>query len=106
MSGKEGEMPFHRLIEESAKALNTTPETLREFEESGWISTIERNGNRYLAGKEEYKVRFILSLRRRLRLSKQQISKVLREQAPPYSFEEASRMLVQAGQAEEPRTGR
>lgn len=96
-------MPFHRLIEESARALNTTPETLCEFESLGWISTVAKNGNRYLAGREEYKARFILSLRQRLRLDKQQISEVLQEQAPPYSFEEAAHLLAQTRQGKQRR---
>jgi hypothetical protein len=92
---EEGKVPSYRLLEQSAKALKTTPEVLGEFEANGWITTVEKNGNRYLAGSQEYKARFILSLQRRLHLNKKQISQILAEQRPPYSFEAASQLAAQ-----------
>lgn len=100
-------MPSYRLVEQSAKALNTTPEVLGEFEANGWIRTVEKNGNRYLAGSEEYKARFILTLQRRLHLNKRQIAKILKEQKPPYSFEAASQAAAQSQERTlSPREGR
>jgi hypothetical protein len=91
-------VPFYRLFEESAKALETTPEVLKEFEANGWITSVEKNGNRYLAGSEEYKARFILSLQRRLQLDKKQISQILRDQKPPYSLQAASQVAAESRQ--------
>lgn len=96
-------MPFYRLVDESARALETTREVLEEFESNGWIRTVEKNGHRYLAGSEEYKARFILSLQRRLHLDKRQISQILREQKPPYSLQAASQAVAQSRQRKEAR---
>ena len=92
-------MPSYRSIEDAIRRLNTTAETLREFQSCGWISAVEKNGYLYIAGHQEYRARFILDLQRRLRLNTRQISKVLAAQEPPYSFKDAER--ISAGLKEE-----
>jgi hypothetical protein len=52
----------------------------------GWISVADKDGNLFLTGREEYKAKFILHLRRKLNLNDVEIAKVLAAEKPPYSL--------------------
>jgi len=88
-------MPFFIRIEDAAKSLSTTTEDLREFEQRGWISftIFEEAQITYLRGHQQYRAKFIMTLRDRLNLDRAQIAKVLANQEPPYSLADVPDIL-------------
>jgi hypothetical protein len=75
----------YTLLDRIAKKLGTDEDTLRSFRQLGWISIAEKGGMEYLAGRQEYKAKFILYLQRERGLDSRDITRVLAEQEPPYS---------------------
>jgi hypothetical protein len=86
-------MPYYIQVEDAARTLGTPTEELRQFEQLGWITTVEKDGVSYLRGHQEYRARFILDLRRRRRLRAEQIDKVLAAQKPPFNMTDVDRTL-------------
>lgn len=78
-------MPEYRELCWAATGLQTEIGTLEEFCRKGWIKTVEKNGTTYIGADQQYRARFILHLRNKLRLSDEQIDLVLKVQKPPYS---------------------
>lgn len=78
-------MPGYREISWVATGLLTDVATLLDFDKKGWIQTTERNGMVFLAADQQYRARYILYLRRKKRLSDEQIDVILSVQQPPYS---------------------
>ena len=87
-------MPVYTPVETVARRLNSTAEELDNLESFGWISTVEKNGIRYLPGHQEYKAKFVLHLLRIRKLTPQQISTVLIAEQPPYSLQDVDRILA------------
>jgi hypothetical protein len=94
-------MPFYIRLDDAAKSLHVTADELIAFEKCGWINfTYFPEANiTYLKGHQQYRARFILALRDRLKLSPEQISKVLENQKPPYSLADVPEVLKRAGKA-------
>ena len=91
----EHQMPAHTPIDRVAERLNVTTEKLREFQGSGWISIVEKNGMHFIRGDHEYKAKFILHLEQVRKLTPQQISTVLLAAEPPYSLKDVNRILAE-----------
>lgn len=89
-------MPRYIQLEEAAKRLGSSPEQLRQFEELGWITTVEKAGVSYLADHQEYRANFILALKRRRKLESDQIAMVLDRQRPPFNMNDVDRILSRA----------
>jgi hypothetical protein len=75
-----------------SKNLQTTEEDLLRFQQHNWIQTVEKNGLVFVSGRDAYKAKFILHLRR-LRLSDEEIGIVLEERNPPYSLADVPKIL-------------
>jgi len=88
-------MPFFIQMEDAAKSLSTTPENLIDFEKQGCISftAFENAGITYLKGHQQYRAKFIMTLRDRLKLSPAQIAKMLANRKPPYSLADVPKIL-------------
>jgi hypothetical protein len=89
-------MPFYTRLEDAAKSLSTTEEDLMELERRSWIAFthFENTEVTYLRGHQQYRAKFVISLRDRLGLSPEQISKVLENQKPPYSLSTVQEILA------------
>ncbi|MBI3683244.1 MAG: hypothetical protein HY235_22965 [Acidobacteria bacterium] len=83
----------------AAGNLQTDEETLVEFARKSWIQSVEKQGVVYVDGHQRYKVRYILHLRNRRKLTDEQISLVLSVQQPPYSAEQVDEILKSHGKA-------
>lgn len=88
-------MPQYTPVDNVSRRLNITAAKLRELEGFGWISITEKNGVLYIPQRHEYKAKFILHLQRVLKLSPQQISKILLAEEPPYSLKDVDRILAE-----------
>ena len=86
-------MPYFIRVEDAAQHLGTSVEELCEFQQLGWIDTVEKDGVSYLRGHQEYRAKFVLALRRRRKLRPEQIAKVLQVQKPPFNMNEVDRIL-------------
>lgn len=78
-------MTTHQSLSTVALNLKVSESDLLDLEEHSWISSVAKNGIVFLSGREAFKARFILHLRR-LRLTDDEIGLVLKTQAPPYSL--------------------
>lgn len=89
-------MPFYTRLEDAAKSLSTTQEDLMELERRSWIAFthFENTEVTYLRGHQQYRAKFVISLRDSLGLSPEQISKVLENQKPPYSLSTVQEILA------------
>jgi len=58
---------------------------LMDFAHRRWITCVKRNGSVFLSSRDEYKAKCILHLRG-LRLTDDEIGKVLDAEEPPYSL--------------------
>ncbi len=86
-------MPGYQQISWSAASLRTDVATLRDFEQRGWIQTVEKNGIVFVAADQRYRAKFILHLREKRGLSDEEIDLVLAHQRPPYSAADVDRIL-------------
>lgn len=86
-------MPGYQQVSWAATHLSTDEQTLRSFDEKGWIQTVEKNGLSYIADDQRYRAKFILHLRNKKHLSDEQIDWVLSVQHPPYSSADVERIL-------------
>lgn len=68
-----------------AHRLKASERDLMDFEQRRWISCVKRNGSIFLSSRDEYKAKFILHLLS-LRLTDEEIGKVLDAEDPPYSL--------------------
>ena len=85
-------MSTHRSLPTVARDLKVSERDLLELEERNWICSVTRNGNTFLSGRDAFKARFILHLRR-LHLTDEEIGRVLASQGPPYSLAELPRIV-------------
>lgn len=91
-------MKSYRLLDVAAKNAKTDVTTLSEFGRAGWIEVVSKDGCSYVSAQDEYRCRFILHLRQRLRLTDQQISIVLANAQAPYAVEQVSEILARHAQ--------
>ena len=77
-----------------ARRLEISEAAFQEMLDLGWLKVEKKNGFSFLDGHQEYRARFILALREKKTLSNEQISFILAEQEPPYSFEEVDSILA------------
>ena len=82
-------------VDHVAQKLNVTVEKLWIMQAFGWISITERNGTPFVRADHAYKAKFILHLQDVLKLTPQQISRVLLAQEPNYSIKDVPRILVE-----------
>ncbi len=75
-----------------ARNLKASESELLDLEQRSWIRRVTRNGSVFLSGRDAYKARFILHLRR-LRLTDDEIGRVLDAKDPPYSLEDVPNVL-------------
>jgi hypothetical protein len=75
-----------------SRNLQTTEVELLHFQQCTWIKTVEKNGLVFVSGRDAYKAKFILHLRR-LNLNDEEIGMVLDERDPPYSLADVPKIL-------------
>lgn len=85
-------MNTYQLLSTVAHKLQTSERDLLDLEHQNWIGSISKNGNVFLLGRDAFKARFILHLRR-LNLTNEEIGRVLEAQDPPYSLAEIPQIL-------------
>ena len=83
----------YQPIDVVASRIEATEAEMTQLVRRGWISTTEKNGIVFVAGKFEYKARFILRLRQQWSLTDEEIGRVLDVQEPPYSLKDVPRIL-------------
>ncbi len=83
---------MHQSLPIVARQLNVSETDLLDLEQRNWISSVAKNGDTFLSGRDAFKARFIFHLRR-LHLTDEEIGQVLAVQAPPYSLAEIPRIL-------------
>lgn len=88
-------MPGYQELSWAAKGLHVEVQTLEEFARNGWIRLVEKNGLTFIAADQQYRSRFILHLRNKMRLTDGQIGLVLSIQKPPYSAADVPRILTE-----------
>lgn len=86
-------MTTYQLISTVSGNLGATETDLLQLQDQRWIITVEKNGSRYISGRDAYKARFILHLRR-LRVSDEEIGTVMDTFNPPYSLAEVQKLLA------------
>lgn len=89
-------MPHHIVLSSAAKKIASSEEELLGLADREWIKPVARGRFVYISGRDEYTARFILHLRHRLKLSDQDIQRVLDVQAPPYSLKDVPAALRQS----------
>jgi hypothetical protein len=87
-------MKSYRPLAATARNIQTDEETLLEFQRQGWIEVVDKNGGSFISGQDEYRSRFILHLRKKLRLTDREIGIVLANSKPPYSVKDVSSILT------------
>jgi hypothetical protein len=87
-------MKAYRPLEAAVGTLRTDQETLLEFSRAGWIEVIWKNGRAFLSSQDEYRARFILHLRQKLKLTDKEIGIVLGSEKPPYSLDRVPAVLA------------
>jgi len=85
-------MNTYQLLSTVAHNLKASESDLLDLEQRSWICSVAKNGNVFLSGRDAFKARFILHLRR-LRLTDVEIGRVLDTQHPPYSLAEIPQIL-------------
>jgi hypothetical protein len=86
-------MPHHTVLLTAAKKIASSEEELLGLAQRNWIHPTVIGDVTYISGRDEYKARFILHLRHKLKLSDEEIQRVLDEQAPPYSLKDVPAVL-------------
>ena len=92
-------MKSYRLLDVAAKNANTDVTTLSEFGRAGWIEVVSKQGCCYVSAQDEYRCRFILHLKQRLRLTDEQIGIVLANAQAPYAVEQVREILARYDQS-------
>ncbi len=92
-------MPGYQALSAVAAGLRTDEATLLDFKRKGWIETVERNNQLFLASDQRYRAKYILFLHQTKRLSEEQIQLVLSMQRPPYSAAQVDEILKNANVA-------
>jgi hypothetical protein len=95
-------MKTYRSLEATAKNLGTDETALLEFGQAGWIEVVSKDGRAYISAEDEYRSRFILHLRQKLRLTDRQIGIVLANAKAPYSVAQVPAILATARQRQGP----
>jgi hypothetical protein len=85
-------MNTYQSISAVARNLKTSEIELLDLEQRNWIRRVAKNGNVFLSGRDAYKARFILHLRR-LQLTDEEIGRVLDAKDPPYSLADVPKVL-------------
>jgi hypothetical protein len=78
-------MNAYQPLSSVAYRLKVSEPDLMDFAQRRWISCLKKNGSVFLSSQDEYKAKCILHLRG-LRLTDEEIGKVLDAQEPPYSL--------------------
>ncbi len=78
-------MNTYQALSSVAHRLKVSEPDLMDFEQRRWISCVKKNGSVFLSSRDEYKAKFILHLRC-LRLTDEEIGKVMDAEEPPYSL--------------------
>lgn len=92
-------MPGYQALSAVAAGLRTDEATLLDFKRKGWIETVERNNQLFLASDQRYRAKYILFLHQTKSLSEEQIQLVLSIQRPPYSAAQVEEILKNANVA-------
>jgi hypothetical protein len=85
-------MNSYQSIETVARSLKASETDLLDLEQRTWIRSVAKNGIVFISGRDAYKARFILHLRR-LRLTDEEIGRVLEAKDPPYSLADVPKVL-------------
>jgi DNA-binding transcriptional MerR regulator len=86
-------MSTHQLIATVARNLKVSESDLLDLERRNWISSVTKNGNVFLSGRDAFRAKFIFHLRR-LDLTDAEIGRVLEIQvAGSYSLAELPQLL-------------
>jgi DNA-binding transcriptional MerR regulator len=85
-------MNNYQTVSTVARNLKASESDLLDLEKRKWIHSVARNGSVFLSGKDAYKARFILHLRR-LHLTDEEIGRVLDARNPPYSLADVPKIL-------------
>jgi hypothetical protein len=83
-----------RLLATAADNVQTDEETLLQFHHAGWIKVASKDGRAFVSGQDEYRSRFILHLRKKMKLTDRQIGIVLDNDKPPYSLAQVPAILA------------
>jgi hypothetical protein len=83
-----------RLLSTAAGNVKTDEQTLLAFHHAGWIKVASKDGNSFVSGQDEYRSRFILHLRLKLKLTDHQIGIVLENGKAPYALDQVSAILA------------
>jgi len=94
-------MKSYRPLAAAAGNVGTDEETLMAFHRAGWIEVVRKEERIFISGQDEYRSRFILHLRQKLKLTDEQIGIVLANGKPPYSLDQVPAILARAA-AERP----
>lgn len=86
-------------VESVARHLKVPLGDIESMLAKGWLTAVVRDGMTFLDGHQEYIARFILELRKRKSLDDAQVSYVLDQQRPPYSFDQVDRILAEQARA-------
>ena len=86
-------MPYRSLTAVAGK-VGTDEQTMLEFQRAGWIQVVVKDGRSFVSAPDEYRCRFILHLRRKLKLSDHEIEIVLAHEQSPYSVAQVSTILA------------
>jgi hypothetical protein len=86
-------MPNYLSVAAVAHRLGVSEAAVQEMLDLGWLKAEKKNGLSFLGGHQEYRARFILALRRKKTLSNEEISFILAEQEPPYSYQRVDAIL-------------
>jgi hypothetical protein len=87
-------MKAYRPLVVAAGNARTDEKTLFEFNRAGWIEVIFKDERAFISGQDEYRSRFILHLRQKLKLTDEQIGIVLANSKPPYSLDQVPVILA------------
>ena len=87
-------MMAYRSLATAAGNVRTDEKTLLEFKGAGWIEVVQKDGNAFVSGADEYRSRFILHLRQKLYLTDLEIGIVLTHGKPPYSLDKVPAILA------------
>jgi len=85
-------MNTYQSLSAVAHNLKTSESELLDLERRSWIRRVAKNGSVFLSGRDAYKARFILHLRR-LQLTDDEIGRVLDAKEPPYSLADVPKVL-------------
>jgi hypothetical protein len=85
-------MNTYQSLSAIAHNLKTSESELLDLERRSWIRRVAKNGSVFLSGRDAYKARFILHLRR-LQLTHDEIGRVHDAKEPPYSLADVPKVL-------------